>query len=59
MLTKEQIQYLLELLAQEIVVTPTKEFPYTVTRRAMGYSADQKRGELQAKLSLMRDVVSR
>jgi hypothetical protein len=59
MLIKEEIALLLELLAEETVVEPTKSFPYRVTRHAGGYSKDKKIGALQAKLSIMAEAASR
>lgn len=53
MLTSVEIHKLLEMLAQEVVVAPTKGFPYTITQRRGGYSNDREVGMLQAKLSIM------
>ncbi len=50
-LTVEEIQLLMELLAQEVVVEPTSEFPYSIVARRSGYHP--KHGPLQAKLSMM------
>jgi hypothetical protein len=59
MLTSKQIRYVLDLLAQEVVVPPTSEFPFTVTKKAFGYSKDVERSQLQAKLSIMLEAASR
>lgn len=56
MLTIEEIRYLLALLSQDVVLGPTKEFPFTITRQSVGYSDDPIRGKLQAKLSIMGEV---
>lgn len=53
MLTHEDIATLLELLAHEAVIEPSKKFPYRVTREARGYSDDPATARLQAKLSIM------
>lgn len=55
-LTEADLHYLLDLLAQKVVVEPTKDFPFTVTTKAFGYSEDSKVGALQAKLSMMLQV---
>lgn len=53
MLTKKQIHLILECLARETVVPPSDAFPYTVSRRGMGYSSDPEVAKIQAKLSIM------
>ena len=53
MLTSKEIRMLLQLLAQEVTIAPSPEFPYTVTRLHQGYSSDKVIGSLQAKLSIM------
>ena len=58
-LTKDDILLILNLLSQETVVEPSKDFPYRVTREGNGYSKDKKIGPLQAKLSIMLEVASR
>jgi hypothetical protein len=59
MLTRDEILFLLNLLAQETVVEPSKGFPYRVTREGHGYSKDPKVGPLQAKLSIMLEAAGR
>lgn len=55
-LTSADILQLIELTQQEVVVPATLQFPYTVTERRPGYSADPKRAQLQAKLSVALEV---
>lgn len=59
MLTENEIQLLLGLLKQEVVVSPSEKFPYTITREKFGYSDEKKIGPLQAKLSIMLEVARR
>ena len=59
MLTSKQILYLLDLLAQKVVVAPRADFPYTITEKAFGYSDDKERGQLQATLSIMLEAANR
>jgi hypothetical protein len=59
LLTRDEILLIMNLLAQETVVAPTKEFPYRITREGHGYSKDKKIGPLQAKLSIMLEVATR
>lgn len=58
MLTEIEIRRLLELLGEETVVAPSREFPFRISQRALGYrnGAD---GALQAKLSIMLDALGR
>ena len=59
MLTSEQIKMLLKLLSQEIVVTPSTSFPFTVTQATVGYSSDPTTAQLQACLSIMLEATKR
>jgi len=60
MLTKEEIMMFLEMLSEETVVVPSKNFPYRISAKGrMGYSNDRKIGALQAKLSIMLEMASR
>lgn len=56
MLTADEIQLIMSLLAKVVVVPRTKDFPYEVVRDVPGYSDDPKIGKLQAKLSIMLEV---
>lgn len=53
MMSPEDIQQLLAMLAEETIVEPTSEFPFRVSRCQSGYSSDPQRARLQATLSLM------
>lgn len=55
-LNKEQITLLLELLEIEIIA---EQNGYIFAKRARGYSADKKRGAIQAALSIMLHVSQR
>lgn len=57
MLNETEIRYILDLLAQKVVVKPTQEFPYTISVKVAGWSEDSVIGKLQAKLSMMLQMV--
>jgi len=61
MLTKDEILLLLNRLAQRVVVAPSADFPFSVVAAhgAIGYSDDPVIGPLQAKLSIMLEMVTR
>lgn len=56
MLTKKQIRFLLERLAEETVVAPTLAFPYRILERRSGYSNDKEISAIQAALSIMLEM---
>ena len=56
MLTRKQIYFILERLAQRTVVEPSKDFPYRISVKTAGYSDDKEIGELQATLSIMLEM---
>lgn len=58
-LTSEEIRTLLKLLGQEVVVSPTAGFPFTISQSVSGYSKDVAIGRLQAKLSIMLEVATK
>lgn len=58
-LAAEDYRLLLELLAEETVVRPTKEFPYRVSQRGVGYSSDPQKGKIQAALSIALEVAAK
>lgn len=53
MLRRNEILFLLDLLSQKTIVEESKDFPYRISCKAMGYSDDKQTGALQAKLSIM------
>lgn len=55
-LSKEQILLIMERIGEKTVVEPTKEFPYRISVRQLGYSDDKKIGQLQATLSIMLEM---
>jgi len=55
-LSRDDILLILELLSRETVVPSSVEFPYLISRKSQGYSADPKIGGLQAKLSIMLEM---
>lgn len=59
MLTAEEILKLLELLAERVVISPSVDFPFSITRKRSGYSSDPKIGGLQAKLSIMLEMATK
>lgn len=60
MFSEEEIRFLLGLLAQEVVVEPSLEFPFTITKESpFGYSKSNMVGRLQAALSIMLEAAAR
>jgi len=58
-LTKDEIEMLLDRLAEVTVVAPSPAFPYRVCKRGFGYSDEKGVGALQAKLSMMLEAASK
>jgi hypothetical protein len=58
-LSADDYRLLLDLLAEETVVEPSKEFPFRVSRKAFGYSNDAQKGRIQAALSIALEVASK
>lgn len=59
-LTVEDLQTIMEVIGREVVVSPTDEFPFWITRRVgHGYVDDPKIGRLQAKLSIYLEAAVR
>lgn len=58
MLTSTEIKHVLDLLSQEVVVSPNKDFNFTISTRRFGYAPDSFTSNLQAKLSILLQVAS-
>lgn len=58
-LNADDYRLLLELLAEETVVEPSKKFPYRISRRGSGWSDDAQKGRIQAALSIALEVASK
>lgn len=59
MMSSEDIRLLLELVGEETVVEPTKDFPHRVSKKGFGYSDNPQRARIQASLSMLLEVTSR
>jgi len=59
LLTVEDIETIMEIIGREVVVTPTDQFPFWVTRRVgHGYMEDPKLARIQVKLSIYLEVAA-
>lgn len=56
-LSRGDILLIMKRISETTVVEPTKAFPYRVSCEGRGYSDDKKVSALQAKLSIMLDVL--